>query len=221
MSARTGERLVHGRGGSALAGVAPADGVRGDVYPSAAVHGGAGIFTEGVEIHDPPSEGRFPGDTDQDTGLAIGNDWVGGPSVEFLLAAQAEATSPGTALEAGLLRLDQLSLASGQASGEGRCILLPQRDEVDIEGTVPAGAGRLLLMVRGDAVLGSPGVTTELSGGLVVCGHLEIRGPLALEGTLHAGSLDVEAPVRVVVAPGWRGSPLPGATAPTLAEYGS
>ena len=50
-----------GRGGPPSPGVAPADGVRGDVYPSAAVHGGAGIFTEGVEIHDSSVGGSVPG----------------------------------------------------------------------------------------------------------------------------------------------------------------
>ena len=206
--------------GRAPTGVAPSDGVRGEEYPSAAVHGGAGIFTGGVEVHDPSVEGRYPGDTDQHVGLPIGDDWVSGPSVEFFLAAQAEAASPGPALTAGLLRLDQLSPGSGQAAMGGRCMLLPDLDEVDIEGTVPAEAGRLLLIVRGDAVLGRPGVTTALSGGLVVCGHLEVRGPLALQGTLHAGSLDVEAPVSVVVASDWRATPLAGATLPTLVEYG-
>ena len=68
--------------------------------------------------------------------------------------------------------------------------------------------------------LGRPGVTTALTGGLVVCGNLEIRGPLELEGALHAGSLDVEAPVSVFVAPSWRASPLAGATVPVLAEHG-
>ena len=207
------------RSGTSAAGAL--DGVRGDVYPSAAVHGGPGIFAGGVEVHDPSPTGSFSGDTDGHVGLPVDSAWVGGPSAEFLLAAQSEATPPGPALDEGLLRLDWLSPATGQASAGGRCVLLPDLDAVVIEGTPSAGVGRLLLVVQGDAVLGRPGVSTALSGGLVVCGHLEIRGPLALEGTLHAGSLEVEAPVSVVVAPDWRACPLVGAMVPALAEYGS
>jgi hypothetical protein len=206
-------------GSGAAAAMAP-DCVRGDVYPSAAVHGGAGIFAVGVEIHDPTATSRFDGDTDVHTGLAVDPAWVNGPSTEFLLAAQAEATPPGPALVDGLLRLDLLSPASGQATVGGRCILLPDLESIAIEGTPSPGAGRVLLVVRGDAVLGRPGATTVLSGGLIVCGHLEIRGRLQLEGTLHAGSLAVEAPACVVVAADWRASPLAGATVPTLVEHG-
>jgi len=207
--------------GSHPPAAAALDGVRGDVYPSAAVHGGAGIFAGGIEVHDPAATGPFPGDTDGHVGFPVASEWVGGPSEEFLLAAQAEATPPGpTVVADGLFRLDELSPASGQAMVGGRCVLLPDVDTVAVEGTLSAGAGRVLLVARGDAVVGRPGVTTALSGGLVVCGHLEIRGPLALEGTLHAGSLDVKASASVVIAPDWRARPLVGATAPTLAEYG-
>lgn len=206
--------------GSGSAAAMALDRVRGETYASAAVHGGAAIFAVGVEVHDPTATGQFPGDTDEHAGLAVDPAWVKGPSAEFLLAAQAEATPPGPALVDGLLRLDQLSPASGQAAVGGLCILLPGLDSIAIEGTPSPGAGRVLLVVQGDAVLGRPGVTTALSGGLIVCGHLEIRGPLELEGMLHAGSLDVEAPARVVVAADWRASPLAGATMPTLAEYG-
>jgi len=209
----------NGAGPGPLAAAAP-DGVRGEAYATAAAHGGAGIFAGGVEVHDLSTSGLFPGDTDGHAGLPVAGEWVGGPSAEFLLAARAEATPPGPALADGLLRLDQLPPASGQATVGGRCVLVPDLDVVAIEGTPSAGAGRLLLVVQGDAVLGRPGVTTALTGGLVVCGNLEIRGPLELEGALHAGSLDVEAPVSVFVAPSWRASPLAGATVPVLAEHG-
>ena len=214
------ENVSLGDVGSGTSAAVALDAVRGDVYPCAAVHGGAGIFAGGREVHDPSATDQFPGDTDRHAGLAVDPAWVDGPSAEFLLAAQAEATPPGPALADGLLHLDQLPPASGQATIGGRCILLPDLDAVALEGTPSAGVGRLLLVVRGDAVLGRPEVTTALTGGLVVCGHLEIRGPLALEGMLHAGSLDVEAPVSVVVASDWRVSPLSGATVPTIAEYG-
>jgi hypothetical protein len=215
------ENVVFTAGGASATPVAgPVDEVRGDVYPAAAVHGGAGVFAGGSEIHDASVTGACPGDTDQHAGLPVRQGWVDGPSAEFLLAAQAEATPPGQALTGGVLRLDQLPPATGGAAAWGRCILLADVDDVAIEGTPAADAGRLLVLVRGDAAIGRPGETTALSGGLVVTGHLEVRGPLTLEGALHAGSLSVDADVYVSVAPGWRAAPLPGATVPTLVEYG-
>ena len=103
--------------------------------------------------------------------------------------------SPGPALTDGRLRLDEISPATGDELAGGRCLLLPPVDEVAIEGSPPADAGRLLIVVRGDAVLGRPGETLTLSGGLVVRGHLEVRGPVVVEGSLHAGSLSIEAPM--------------------------
>ncbi len=206
--------------GSAPSGAAPADGVRGEEYPLAAVHGGAGIFADGLEIHASGGD-EYPDDSDGDAGLPVSLEWVSGPSVEFLLAARAEATPPGPALTGGLLRLDELSTAAGDAAAVGRCVLLPELDEVTIEGTPAPGAGRLLVVVQGDAVLGRPGEAVTLVGGLVVSGHLEVRAPLTIAGTLHAGSLSVGAPVAVAVDPGWRASPLPGAVVPSLVELGN
>jgi hypothetical protein len=204
---------------SALAGAPALDAARGDVYPLAAVHGGAGIFAQGVEIHDPPTL-AFPDDTDLDAGLPVPPSWLGAPSAEFLLAAASEAMPPGEALSGGRLRLDELPPAVGDATIGGRCLLLPELDEVAVEGTVAPDAGRLLIVVRGDAVLGAPGEQTSLSGGLVVCGHLEVLGPVSLRGALHAGSLSVGAPLAVSLDPGWRASPLSGASLPTLVECG-
>ena len=127
--------------------------------------------------------------------------WLG-PSVEFLLAAGVEAEAPGQALNDGVLSLDRLSPAGGAGLIGGRCLLLPRMDEVTIEGSPPADAGRLLVIATGDAVLGSPGETLRLSGGIVVGGCLEVRGPVVIEGSLHAGSLRVQAPTAILVAPG-------------------
>ena len=76
------------------------------------------------------------------------------------------------------------------------------------------------MIATGDAVLGSPGETLRLSGGIVVGGCLEVRGPVVIEGSLHAGSLRVQAPTAVLVASGWRATPLAGATVPTLVAHG-
>ena len=83
-------------------------------------------------------------------------------------------------------------------------------DEVAIEGSLPTDAGRLLVIASGDAVLGSPEGTVRLAGGVVVGGCLEVRGPVVIEGTLHADSLRVDAPLDVIVAPTWREAPLAG-----------
>ena len=75
------------------------DGVRGDVFPAAAVHGGAGVFADGVEIHEPPEGGLYPLDTDDHAGQAVPEEWLAPPSAEFLAAAAAEAASPGRGAE--------------------------------------------------------------------------------------------------------------------------
>jgi hypothetical protein len=199
----------------------PADAVRGEVFPVAAVHGGVGIFASSGEIHDGRSaSGEFPDDSDRHAGVPVPEAWLAGPSVEFLLAGGVEATAPGSALSGGVLRLDQISPAAGAETSGGRCILLPQMDEVAIKGSPPADAGRLLVIATGDAVLGSPEGIVRLAGGVVVGGCLEVHGTVVIEGTLHAGSLRVEAPLDVVVEPTWRQAPLSGATAPTLVAHG-
>jgi hypothetical protein len=210
--------FARGAGPMTPAGI-PADGVRTEVFAEAAVHGGAGIFARGVEIHDGASV-EYPEDTDRHAGEPVPDAWLAGPAVEFLLAAQAAAMTPGPALSGGRLWLDAVSPASGDELAGGRCLLLPPADQVVIEGTQPAEVGRLLVIVRGDAVLGRPGETVLLAGGIVVTGHLEVRGPVVIEGSLHAGSLGVEAPMSVTIPSAWREDGLPGAVSPRLAECG-
>ena len=92
----------------------PADAVRGEVFPAAAVHGGAGIFARNLEIHhDPSVPCEFPDDSDRHAGVPVPEAWLAGPSTEFLLAAGAEASAPGAAFSGGILRLDQVSPAAG------------------------------------------------------------------------------------------------------------
>ena len=198
---------------------APADVVRGDAFTVAAVHGGAGIFARGVEIHESPGTEGYADDTDRHVGEAASPDWLSGPSAEFLLAARAEASPPGEALVDGLLQLDDVPPAVGSDLAGGRCLLLPPADQVAIEGSAP-GAGRLLIVVQGDATLGRPGEMLTLSGGLVVTGNVEVRGEVAIEGTLHCGSLDVAAPLSITVSRFWRARPLPGAVLPTIVAGG-
>ena len=199
----------------------PADGVRGDVFPAAAVHGGPGIFAGGIEIHDPAGDGLYTFDTDDDAGEAVPAQWLAPPSAEFLAAATALATSPGGALSGARLSLDQIQVSAGADAAGGSCVLLPAMDEVSITGSTPPAVGGLLLIVHGDAVVGEPGETVAFSGGLVVCGHLQVRGSLLLDGSLHAASMEIEAPTHIGVAPEWRQRPLAGATIPIVVEHGS
>lgn len=199
----------------------PADVVRGDDFPAAAVHGGPGIFAGGVEIHEPGQGGPYPFDTDGHAGEQVPEEWLVPPSAELLAAAAAIATSPGDALAGARLSLDDIRVPVGADAAGGSCLLLPAMDEVTIVGSTPPAAGRLLLIVRGDAVVGDPGETVALSGGLVVYGRLQVRGSLLLDGSLHAGSMVIGAPTSIRVAPGWRERPLAGAAIPCVVEHGS
>jgi hypothetical protein len=207
-------------GGAVTPAGAPADVVRGEVFAEAAVHGGAGVFAGGVEIHDATGASEFAHDTDRHAGRAAPESWLAGPSAEFMLAAAQEAMGLGQALEEGVLMLDRIAPAAGAELTAGRCLLVPRADEVTIVGSPRADAGPLLVVVAGDAVIGRPGDTLTLSGALVVTGHLDVRGPVLIQGAVHAGHLSVDAPMSVVVPPSWRESPLSGAVQPTLVELG-
>jgi hypothetical protein len=197
------------------------DYAHGEDFAVAAVHAAAGIFADGVEIHDAASLVRYPDDGDQHAGEAGPAEWVAGPSAEFLLAAEAEAEAPGAALADGTLRLDALEAPGAEGLSGGCCLLLPRGDTVTIVGVAPAAAGRLLIVCPGDVVLGRPGEPVELQGGLVVCGRLEVRGDLRLWGSLHAGSLVSEARAVVTLDGDWRAQPLPGASRPVIVEQGT
>jgi hypothetical protein len=195
----------------------PVDGARGDGTSVAAVHAEAGIFSEGVEIHEQdPAE--FRDDGDQHAGVAAPAAWVAGPTPELLAAAQGKGKSPGVAWSAGTLRLDAIGPADPTEAVAGRCLVLPAGDEATILGSAPADGGPLLVVVPGDAVVGQPGERVFLRGGLVVCGRLHVNGELVLEGSLHAGSLIVSADTSVTVPPDWRDRPLPGAAEPFVVE---
>ncbi|HEX5643172.1 MAG TPA: hypothetical protein VFZ86_12680, partial [Thermoleophilia bacterium] len=199
----------------------PADVVQGEAYPAAAVHSGVGIFALGTEIHEvADGAASYAQDTDRHTGLPVPDDWLAGPSAEFLLAASAVAGSAGPAFTGAGLDLEQIGAATGDDAITGRCILLPRLDEVTLSGSLDLAAGRLLIIVPGDATVGSPGESTVLSGALVVCGHLRVRGELLLDGSLHAGSIAIDAPTTVSVRSDWRERPLAGAVVMTIVEHG-
>ncbi len=207
--------------GSVAAAGEPADLVRGDVFATAAAHGGVGIWALGEEIHAAGVAVPYPADSDRHEGLAVPGEWLEGPGAEFLCAAAESAESPGAAFSEGTLRLGAVRPAGAGELLNGRCLLLPPGDEVTIEGSASPDAGRLLVVVQGDAVLGQPGAPVELDGALVVLGRLVVRGGLLLRGSLHAENLVIEAESSIAVDPGWRERPLSGATAPVIVESGA
>ena len=212
------EEVSFGVGGAGLtADGRPVDGARGADCPVAAAHAGAGIFAGGAEVHDPPVA-VYADDGDQHAGTPPLPAWVTGPSAEFLAAAQSEATPVGDALYDGSLHLDAIRAADPSEMVAGRCIVVTGLDEVTIEGMAAEDAGPLLVIVTGDAVIGQPGVPVLLRGGLVVCGRMRVRSEFRLDGTLHAGSLEVDAATAVTVPADWRDRPLPGAARPVVVE---
>jgi hypothetical protein len=194
--------------------------VRGDEYPVAAVHAGPGVFARGAEIHDVSGPVEYPDDSDRHRGASVPSTWLEAPTAEFVLAAGGDGMPLGPWIADGRLQLDEIPPAIGADAGVGRCLVLPAANELAAEGSLPLPAGRLLVVVRGDAVVGRPGETVELTGGLVVCGRLTVRGALVLRGTLHAESLTIAARTCIMGAPDWRQSPLAGAARPTLVERG-
>ena len=192
----------------------PADGVRGDVFPAAAVHGGAGIFARGVEIHDAPGSAEYPDDSDRHAARrSRAGRGSTAPSAEFLLAAEA-AGRRRRALRSATDACGSTEVAAGGRSGRRRRAVprcCRRRTRSSIEGSPSPAAGRLLVVVRGDAVLGQPGETVELSGGLVVCGRLEVRGDFALEGRCTRGASRSTRRLASRSRSDWRERPLPGA----------
>jgi hypothetical protein len=208
--------VAGGAGGTAAGN--PADDARGQGDLPAAVHAGAAIFAAGVEIHDPGAS--YLDDSDLHAGAPLPGGWVAGPSAEFLAAAAAEADAAGSALSGGILDLAAVEPATSDELVQGRCILLPRADETTIVGSAPAAAGPLVVVAQGDAVIGQPGERVEMDGGLVVCGHLRVRGSLGLNGFLHAGSLEIAGSAAVTIPSGWRSRPLAGAVLPVIVESG-
>ena len=198
----------------------PADVVHGETYPAAAVHGGVGIFALGTEIHEAPDAASYALDTRPSHGTARPGRLAGRAVRRVPSRGVGLAGSAGPAFTGAGLDLEQIGAATGADAITGRCILLPPLDEVTLDGSLDPAAGRLLIVVPGDATVGSPGETTVLSGALVVCGHLRVRGELLLDGSLHAGSIAIDAPTTVSVRSDWRDRPLAGATVMTIVEHG-
>jgi hypothetical protein len=121
----------------------------------------------------------------------------------------------------GSLHLDAIGPVQPSSASGGRCLLLPRVDEVTIEGRLPDAAGDVVIVVQGDAVAGQPGERVTVRGSLVVRGNLHVRSELSVEGSLHAGTVRVDAPTTVSVPADWRRRLLPGTIRPTVVELGT
>jgi hypothetical protein len=196
----------------------PLDGARSADCLVAAAHAGAGIFASGVEVHDPPIA-VYADDGDPHAGAVPPGAWTAGPSPEFLAAAESNGAPVGEALRDGSLHLDAIVAATASEQVAGRCLVLPGSEEVTIEGIADDDVGPLLVIVPGDAVIGQPDAPVALRGALVVCGRLRVRSEFDLVGSLHAESLEVDAPLSVTAPLGWRDRPLPGTARPVVVEW--
>ncbi len=201
---RENVRFVQGAGPLTPAGV-PVDGVRGELFPAAAVHGGAGIFARGVEVHDAPSPGEFPDDTDRHAGVPVPDEWLSGVSAEFLLAARGRGDGAGA-------RADRWAPAAGRdLAGDGgrarrRAVPSPPAGGRSRHRGVAAGRGRPA--ARRGPRRRRPRTTRRDSRcspeGSSSAGRLAVRGPVIVEGSVHARSFSIEAPMSIVVPPAWR-----------------
>ena len=190
----------------------PVDGVHGDMWPLAGVHALGGVWAAGEEIHAGPGVGaEYPFDTDMDTGDNEVSRFVAPPDTPLLIALRDAAVDPGAALHDGILDLSQLPLSPPPGSGagawdDGYVVVASAAEgaELRLTGARPPGACTVVLVVRGDAVLGEPGVPTAFDGALLVLGGLRVCGLSALGGHLFARDLLVSAPLSVELAGDWR-----------------
>ncbi|MCX6373638.1 MAG: hypothetical protein NTX16_11290, partial [Actinobacteria bacterium] len=202
----------------------PTDGVHGDVWPMAGAHVLGGEWAAGEEIHAVPgADVQWPFDTDTHT---AGNDvspFVAAPDAAFLIALRDSSVTPGAALHDGVLDLAQLPLSRppGSAPGawdDGYVVVAPVAEgtELRLAGSRPPGACAVVLVVRGAALLGEPGVATAFDGALLVLGSLRVCAPSVLGGHLFAQDLLVSAPLTVNTPREWRLKPLAGLVSPAV-----
>jgi hypothetical protein len=202
----------------------PADGVHGDVWPQAGVHALGGVWAGGVEIHAvPETGGAYPYDSDMHAGDNDVAPYVAPPDEAFLIALQDDAIAPGAALHDGVFDLARLPLSrpSGMGAGpedDGYVVVATVAEGADLllTGARPPGACPVVLVVRGAATLGAPGVPTAFDGALLVLGGLRVCGPSSLRGHLFARDLLISAPLSVEIVGDWRLKQLAGLVSPTL-----
>jgi len=215
---------LRGREWLELGSLDSADGVHADVWPQAGLHALGGVWSAGEEIHAGPGAGaEHPYDTDMHTGDNDVSRLVEAPGMPLLVTLRDDAVAPGAALHDGALDLARLPLSrpfgSGAGPGEDGYVVVAtaaEGAELRLTGARPPGACPIVLVVRGDAAMGEPGVPTAFDGALLVLGSLRVCGPSILGGHLFAGNLLVSAPLSVELASDWRMRPLAGLVSPAL-----
>jgi hypothetical protein len=208
-----------------VVGVSTPDGVHPERWPLAAVHVGGTIWALGREIHGSGSEG-LPGpwavDDDEHTGTPDLGDLVEGPSSLLVPALEehgdARTGDLGVVVDLGAL---PATPPEGAAAGPGAGYIVVLRPGagrcVEVVGQRRPGACPVVLVVDGDAAVGSPGLDETISlGTLIVTGNLTVQGPLRHVGHVYAGDLRIAAPTRVETPIGWRSEPPPGLAAPVV-----
>ena len=187
--------------------VPPADHVRGEEWPVAAVHALGGIWAAGAEVHEVPSAGH---DTDVHTGSGDVGKVVEPPSPaqETLLERIADVR---LGPDAGAL-LDLSMLPPAPPSGAGALVVVVDRpgSPVTVAGERATGSCPVVLLIRGEANLGAAGRPFALTGAVLSLGSLTVTGPSSVDGHLWASALAVDAPLVVATPADWRRHPLPG-----------
>jgi hypothetical protein len=187
-----------------------ADLVHGDRWPAAAVHALGGIWATGAEIHAGGGQAAatWAADTDMDTADPSPEAITARPDAVWLAAVRTHAVSPGPALCGDVLDVSLLpatppgAVAPGVVAA-GYVVVVDATTPLTIVGVRPATACPLAVVVRGDAEAGAPG-RLSLRGALVVCGRLDVTGPVSLEGAVYAGAMTTLAGFTLTTDADWR-----------------
>lgn len=195
----------------------PADHVRGDVWPVAAVHALGGIWASGVEEHDGAC--TVP-DTDVHAGSGDVESAVEPPSpaLETLLSQTADVKlTPGGG---GVVDLGALPAAPPAGAAGLVVFVVDPGAPVTVSGARAAGACAVVLVLEGDARLGSEDAPVTLTGAVLSLGALSVCAPTSVLGHLWASSLAVDAPLVVETPADWRRHPFPGLVDPRVLALG-
>jgi len=202
----------------AVASAPPADRVRGDLWPVAAVHALGGIWYLGTEVHE---DATFTG---PDTDVHTGSGDVGtlteppSPAEETLLLETADARLAPDATG----RVDISGLPAMPASGAAAlvAVLEDRGSPVTVVGERAPAACPLVLLLEGDVTLGADDAPVKLSGAVLGLRSVTVSGPVTVDGHLWASALTVAAPLVVTTPADWRRRPLPGLVVPLLLALG-
>jgi hypothetical protein len=205
-------------GQPAAAPLVPGDHVRGEHWSVAAVHALGGIWAQGLEIHEDPAASGADTDVHTGSGPIAAVAQAPSPAERTLLLEAADVVlTPGPG---GSVDLSGIPAAPQSGVAALVVVVADPGTAVAVLGERADAACPLVLVVEGDAVLGSGGAPARLRGALIGFGSLAVEGPCAVEGHLRAASLTVDAPLAVTTPVDWRRRPLPTLTAPVVLAAG-